>query len=324
MSRRTCYNVRMPTLVVVQSEMHLGAYRSEDAFRAWLRASVALARPALASGEPALVAFPELIGMPLLLTGAPAPVRACRTWMQAAVVLLAWHQRSVRANVRRCGRGWKQALLLALSRRHVRRIYHDAFSELARDLGATVVAGSAPIEGPEGEVANIAYVFGPDGRLLGQQRKVNLTPPEGPSGLDVVAGTLEETHPFDTPAGRVGVAVCLDAFDTNTCWGEPRPQPSVAGRLAEQGAEILVQPSLNPNPWTAEEAAGWQEGLYRRMQEHAGFAAGLNPMMVGRVLDLKAEGVSVLLGPGVRATPPDPYLARAGSHNKGEVLVARV
>ncbi len=145
------------------------------------------------------------------------------------------------------------------------RAFLSTFAELAARYGIYLVAGTsmAPAQhgGTEHEVAllgdperppgasvyvagtpdvyNAAYIWAPDGRLLGCSRKVNLTPRARPHGLDLIPGILgpRDVPTFDTPAGILGVAISLDAFVL-----------SYVRYLNDRGVQLFLQPEANPGP----------------------------------------------------------------------------
>jgi predicted amidohydrolase len=108
-------------------------------------------------------------------------------------------------------------------------------STAARDLGLTVVGGTMPLKIPgEERVAPASLVYGPDGRRIGRYDKIHL--------FDVNVPDAGESHResagmapgrsigvFDTPAGRIGVAVCYDLRF-----------PELFRRMSEQGADYFV------------------------------------------------------------------------------------
>jgi hypothetical protein len=87
------------------------------------------------------------------------------------------------------------------------------------------------------DVFNTAFFWGPDGELIGTTRKVNLTPPEVDL-LNLSNGSLDDVQVFDTPIGRIGIAISLDAFIH-----------SYVKRLNDLGAVLVVQPDANPGQW---------------------------------------------------------------------------
>lgn len=177
--------------------------------------------------------------------------------------------------VARCLRTWRgvsptRALLLA-SCDALYRPFVETLSRLAIKYQTTIVAGTIAPEvrqstdpreirrwgragaesvyiptGPE--VYNLALVFGPDGALLGRVNKVFLTASDREQ-LDLTPGRLEDVQVITTPAGRLGVAISLDAFT-----------PQYVRHLDAAGAEIVVQPDANDTRWAGltRETRRWQ------------------------------------------------------------------
>ena len=281
--------------------MQLSDYETPERFRARV---LALTEAAVAGLDdaPKLIAFPETIGFPLLLTLGNVEVSSAKTFGEAALLLAKRH--------------WRALLRVIITKRlspaaalyHLRALpaysaYRDAFAEAARFAKATVVAGTVFSPHIEEEasrgvhvagrgVHNTAFTFGPTGRILDRTHKVYLTPgAESRAGL--TRAPLEHVHAFETPVGRVGVAVCLDGF-----YG------SVLERLDGLGAQIVVQPSANHAPWerpwppdpALTEGEAWlRYGLREGLQNRLHLRYGVNPMMVGEVLDLAPRGRSSLV-----------------------------
>jgi nitrilase len=105
----------------------------------------------------------------------------------------------------------------------------------ARDFGLTVVGGTMPMRvAGETRVAPASLVYGPDGRRIGRYDKIHLFDVNVPDATEshressgMVAG--REVVVLDTPAGRIGVAVCYDLRF-----------PELFRRMAELGAEYFV------------------------------------------------------------------------------------
>jgi len=121
-------------------------------------------------------------------------------------------------------------------------------SALARETGATLVVGgweTAPEDAPIdwlrrhaleasgiGMLYNSALVIAPDGTILGSYHKTHPIQ----FFADGVPG--REFPVFDTPAGRIGVAICYD-FD----------YAATARRLVQGGANVLVVPTVDSADW---------------------------------------------------------------------------
>jgi predicted amidohydrolase len=101
-------------------------------------------------------------------------------------------------------------------------------AELAKTSSAYILAGSMPVIGACGAARNVARLFAPSGRM-GEQTKLMMTRFEDES-WGVRPGT--EVCVFDTPLGRIGVAICFDV-----------EFPLIARAMAEAGAEIVLAPS---------------------------------------------------------------------------------
>lgn len=107
-------------------------------------------------------------------------------------------------------------------------------SAAARETGMTVVGGSIPEKDGE-RLYNTCYVYGPDGRLLGRHRKLHLFDVELEGMTFRESDTFSqgaEVGVFDTPVGRLGVAVCFDVRF-----------PELLLTQALMGAEIIVVPA---------------------------------------------------------------------------------
>jgi nitrilase len=92
----------------------------------------------------------------------------------------------------------------------------DALAGLARQLGLWIVAGTLPVRAPgEARVAAACLVFDADGRRVARYDKVHLFDVAIPGreeryqeSASVLPG--QRTVCVDTPAGRLGLAVCYD------------------------------------------------------------------------------------------------------------------
>jgi predicted amidohydrolase len=111
----------------------------------------------------------------------------------------------------------------------------DMLAASARDLRLTIVGGTIPLKVPgEQRVAPASVVYGPDGERIGRYDKIHLfdvNVPDAAESHRESAGMVPGREPrvFDTPAGRIGVAVCYDLRF-----------PELFRRMAEMGAEYFV------------------------------------------------------------------------------------
>ena len=314
--------------------MTLEHYRSPEAFAAWI---LELSERAVAGldNSPKLLAFPETVGLPLLLTLSHYAEVSSRTRLSnVALTLLTREWRSVLQAALRYRVFGPRAFFLARAL-PAYRAYVEAFARAAKRTSATIVAGtsflptvtdeaSKGLHVAENRVENAAYTFAPTGSILGRSAKRYLT-----GGLESRLGLSrapESPRVLETPAGRVGVAVCLDGF-----YG------SVLEALDGAGAQIVVQPSANFAPWarrwppdeTYSEGEAWLSlGLRRGVRGRQNVRYGVNPMLVGGLFELRAEGrSSVVANPRFRDAETEGYggiVAVAERHDREEIVRATV
>ena len=263
--------MRFRTLLAIQAEARPGFYRTEEAFRERV---FSLLESLEGSPSPRLAAFPELFGLPLLLhlEGDFHPKDLLKD------PLLPW---------RRARRAYG--------------VFREVMAEAARAFGTYLLGGTLLSPPYEEELArgrfartplfqNLALFFNPEGRLLAQVPKMELTPPErwlrrGTFGPHLVA----------TQAGRVGILICLDGFFEG-----------YLARLDALGAEVLLQPSANPAPWdrpwpwdgSRREGEVWRASAQERLVGREHLRLLLNPMLNGQILGLTFEGQSGIYAPG--------------------------
>lgn len=320
-------------LIAVQADMRPAHYATAAAFREKVLALADRAVDGLDGEAPRLLAFPEAIGMPLPLLLDEPPAAGLGA---ALAGLVRRHGvAALRAALRhRVGplRGLHAARAVA-----AHAAYVDAFAAAARAANATVVAGSALLPRVEEEPsrglhvedarpANVSFVFSPLGGELARIPKTYLTPgAESRAGLR--RARPEELQPVETPFGRVGVALCLDAF-----------YESVVARYDGLGCRVLVQPSANRAPWerpwppdpALREGEAWlRHGLRARLQGRLHLRYGVNPMLVGGALGLEPRGRSAIVAdarcvPDARLEGLEGVLALAASSDGEEIVRATV
>jgi predicted amidohydrolase len=315
-----------PTIVravAVGNRISVHAARTERSFAAELERIVGLAAPYLSSSRPNLLVLTEVLGLPAALSGLRAwPARRASS-SEAALTLLAvaYLPRMLRAQRHWLGISPTRALLLAradalyrpfaetlarLARQHRTHIVATTLAprvRFSRRLGDALRWGRASAHGvylAEGpEVYNVALVFGPDGALLGRVEKVHLTSSEIET-LDLTPGRLEDVRVIQTGAGRLGIAISLDAFIPDYC-----------RHLDAQGAEIVVQPDANDLPWagpgsrSAWQPAEWLGSVLGSIQPaYPSLRYNVCAMQTGHFFDLTFDGQSSITAKSDAA--PDP------------------
>jgi nitrilase len=108
-------------------------------------------------------------------------------------------------------------------------------SAAARDLELVLVGGTMPLRVPgETRVAPASLVYGPDGRRIGRYDKIHLfdvNVPDAAESHRESAGMVpgREIRVFDTPVGRLGIAVCYDLRF-----------PELFRAMSKQGAQCFI------------------------------------------------------------------------------------
>lgn len=280
-------------IACVQAKVTLPDYYTEESFRSMTERLVQQAAATMPEGVPRLIVFPEDYASGCLFAGEEAALKDASSLRGAVAKLVQRHFPGVMKERLRHRVGWVRAFAL-LRAEDAARLYFRTFSELAKKHRTYILGGSALLpeldtgdgrfvpKGPD--VYNVSYLFGPDGNVVGRQRKAFLIDLEGPDGLDLSSGRVEELDVFDTELGRIGVAVCFDAF-----------QEPVIQRMKELDVDIFLQPSANPGPWNDWQREDWLRGTWKAVVEEGVAVYGVNPMLVGSLLDVEFEGQSSIV-----------------------------
>jgi predicted amidohydrolase len=297
--------------IAVGNRINWKATLTEATYCAELEHIVGLALPHMAPDRANLVVLAEILGLPAALIGPRGALarRAHNSQIALSILALANLPRMLAAHWRWKGIGVAQALLLARADLLYRPLA-ETLSHLAREhhlfLVATTLAphvhqstnpwdiqrwgepGASVVYVPDGpEVYNAALIFGPDGTQLGRVNKVSLTTPEREM-LHLTAGKLEDVKVIETEAGRLGIAISLDAFT-----------PSYLHLLDQQGAEIIIQNDANDMPWagpgslTDWQPAEWLNSVFGSIQPvYQNLRYNVCAMQTGNFFDLVFDGQS--------------------------------
>jgi predicted amidohydrolase len=262
--------------------------------------------------DPDLILFPEDIGTGLVALGTPSASRA-RSLSGAMLAIGLRNIHRVLPMLARPSVSGPRALLLALADR-MREVYVGTFSDLAADAGVHIAAGTAllPRTGSgQQHVHNTFFLFGPDGAIAGTADKVNLIGLEADGGLDLTPGASERLTVWHTPIGCFAPVICYDAWDEK-----------LVRSLVAQGAQMLLVPAANPEPWDDRVIAERHEGMYSRVREFG--VPGVEAFGVGELAGLHFEGRSWIVAPAPDAPDGIRVLARAESASRPEVISATV
>lgn len=284
---------------------------TERAFIAELERIVGMGAEHLSPDRPNVLVLGELVGLPAAFAGPRAILARHASTAQTAMTELA---AGLLPRLVRCRRLWPEvslarALLLAATDT-LYRPFAETLSRLAAEyrtyLVATTLApqvrrsddpreiarwgtlGAHAVYLPTGpEVYNAALVFGPDGTLLERVNKVYLTRGEREM-LDVTPGELAEVRAIPTAAGRLGVAISLDAFT-----------PDYLRHLDTLGVEVVLQPDANDQPWSAPsktwewQPAEWLNSVLGSIQPtYPHLRYNVCAMQTGNLFDITFDGQS--------------------------------
>lgn len=294
------------TVAAVQTELRL--YTTAEQFDEHMTELVEEA----AADEPDLIVFPEDIGIGLLALGAPAQVTAASSMNDVMRAVMTVKGREV---MEIAGRGvpLPRALMLAQAPA-MRAAWVGTFSALAAEAGVYIAAGTIPLPHEDAgldQVYNTFFLFGPDGEIIGTADKVNLIALEREEGLNLTPGRYDDLAPWVTQIGVFAPVICADAWDAEL----------VAG-LVEEGAQLLLCPSANPERWTEAVQTDRRDGLQARVEELG--VPGVECFGVGELGGMPFEGVTRILTPPTGDDVDATVVATADTHVGGAVVVATI
>ena len=307
---------RQVRAIAVGNRVNVAAWHNDAHATAEIERIVGLAVPHLSTTLPNLIVLGELLGLPGALMGPRGRMaRRMRTAQQALLALAAADVGNFLA-MRRRFKGISPVRALLLSRADaLYRPLAIALPRLARQHNATIIAGTAapvverstrpqdirrwgqPAAGEvflasSAAVYNCAFVVTPDGAL----HRINKVFPTASemATLDICAGKLEDITCIATPAGRIGVAISLDAFT-----------PAYLRHLDTLGAEIVAQPDANDQLWAAPsktwnwQPQEWLNSVMGSVQtEYPHLQANVCAMQTGNFFDVTFDGQSTIIHSG--------------------------
>ncbi len=181
-------------------------------------------------------------------------------------------------------------------------LVHRIYARFASAYRLYIMAGSYIISDDNKTVVNRAFLFSPDGHLIGTQDKVNLMPMEEELGFK----RGEEIKVFHTEAGRIGMPVCMDATYYETF-----------RTLELKKAEIVLLPIANMedyNYWLA------MRGIWPRVQESLLY--GVKSALVGSIGRYKFTGKAGIYAPMELTPHGDGIIAEAVTYDQETVVTA--
>ena len=293
----------------------LGAYLWEADRRGWVNRKT-------------IVIFPEYVGAWLVVAGEKRGVYESPTVDGAMKLMAASNPISfIRAYASAEGRDRLKDALFRMKANEISGGYYSVFAPLAADYGVTIVAGSIILPSPRvefpgfvghrrGPLYNVCAVFTPAPGAC-DDLAVKSYPTKEEQAF-IAPGKVEDLPVFDTPAGRLGVLVCADAWF-----------PEAYEVLKRKKASIVVVPSYGPGsdevlkrtwrgysgwPNPSDVSAGdpgriteWQAfmkyALPGRLPK-SGIPTGVVVCLRGRLWDLGSHGTTVVVKDGkVKVAP---------------------
>lgn len=273
-------------LLGIQPLMRRSDYASGAAFTARVRAYLQQARELGWTTERTVAVLPEHLGTWLVAANESPSVYSAAAIAEAMRPLAMRNLgRFLFELLRSREKDRLTAALFRVKAAQMARMYTAAFASLAREFGVTIAAGSIVLPSPaviEGKVTagkgalyNTAFVFQPNGQACpGAARKFAPVNSELPF---ITPASPEDLPAFETPAGRLGVLVCADAW-----------HPEAYQRLRALGVELVAVPSASSPGEIWEKPWGGYSGRPA--------PSDVDPADVGRLTERQAWGKYALAG----------------------------
>ncbi|MBA7513228.1 hypothetical protein ES705_05239 [subsurface metagenome] len=176
-------------------------------------------------------------------------------------------------------------------------------SLLAKEYGIYIYTGSYILKEKE-EIYNTGSLFGPDGNLIGTQKKMHLTDFEVKLGIKRASKMAAYSLPF----GKVVCPICMDATYFETF------------RIAREiGADMVILPIAN-----LEEYSIWKalRGIWPRVQES--YLYGLKSSLNGWIAGMHFTGKAGIFAPLSMTEKKDGILSLSPSYGGNHLVTANI
>ena len=176
-------------------------------------------------------------------------------------------------------------------------------SLLAKEYGIYIYTGSYILK-EKGAIYNAGSLFGPDGNLIGTQKKMHLTDFEVKLGIK--RGNKMEA--YSLPFGKVVCPICMDANYFETF------------RIAREiGADMVILPIAN-----LEEYSTWKalRGIWPRVQES--YLYGLKSSLNGWIIGMHFTGKAGIFAPLSMTEKKDGVLSLSPSYEGNHLITANL
>jgi len=176
-------------------------------------------------------------------------------------------------------------------------------SLLAKEYGIYIYTGSYILKEKEA-IYNAGSLFGPDGNLLGTQKKMHLTDFEVKLGIK--RGNKMEA--YSLPFGKIVCPICMDATYFETF------------RIAREiGADMVILPIAN-----LEEYSTWKalRGIWPRVQES--YLYGLKSSLNGWIAGMHFTGKAGIFAPLSMTKEKDGVLSLSPTYEGNHLITANL
>ena len=177
------------------------------------------------------------------------------------------------------------------------------FSLLAKEYGIYIYTGSYLLKEKE-EIYNAGSLFGPDGNLIGTQKKMHLTDFEVKLGIKRASKMAAYSLPF----GKVVCPICMDATYFEIF------------RIAREiGSDMVILPIAN-----LEEYSTWRalRGIWPRVQES--YLYGLKSSLNGWIAGMHFTGKAGIFAPLSMTEKKDGILSLSPSYEGNHLVTANI
>ncbi|MDI1322731.1 MAG: carbon-nitrogen hydrolase [Algoriphagus sp.] len=301
-------------VVGVQPYMEVADYFSQEKFHDKLRIYMIEADQNGFTTKNTIVLFPEYIGTWLVLEGEKHVLAKKETMADALTTMVLSNLFDFSLAYLKTNKEEDRAAsaIFRMKAKSMAKSYYLTFSELAKASKIHIAAGSiilpdpTVVDGiihvdPTGPLYNAAFVFGPDGKVIGDPI-LKAFPIESEIPF-LTAGIPGEIPTFNLPFAKTSVLVCADSW-----------YPAAYQSAAEESAELILVPSFctgngamdilwkgysgNPEPAGTDmndvnkltEGEAWVKYALPGQIQKTRAQAGLNVFLRGNLWDLGSDG----------------------------------
>jgi predicted amidohydrolase len=228
-------------LIALAPYLHTYDFSSKEAYFNMLHYYFSLIRQKKLMNDSTIVVLPEYTGTWLVVADEKKEVYTDTAIAGAMKTMVLSNLVKFGFNYLRSSEVQKsEAAVFRMKAQHMLDIYQSAFSAIAKEFKVTIVAGSIILPeptvqngkisiNPNGKLYNVSAVFDSGGNVL-SPLTFKRYPIEEEKGF-TAAATHKELPVYSTPAGKLAVLICADAW-----------YPDNFEKLNQQHAELLAVP----------------------------------------------------------------------------------